>query len=147
MNSVQSPALKVEVGIPQGSVLGPCLFFLYTNDMSEAITSGELFMYADDTTIYCTPSTVDEACLSLNRALEELNNWCMSNSLTPHSTKCEAMLFHRGSFIGPQPIINIGGETINWVCHTRLLGVNIDNKLTWSKHITDLRKSFALKLN
>ena len=57
------------------------------------------------------------------------------------------MLFHRGSFIGSQPPITIGGEETNWVCHARLLGVTIDDKLTWNKNVTDLRKRFALKLN
>ena len=36
---------------------------------------------------------------------------------TPHPAKCEAMLFYRGSFIGPYPLITIGKEEISWVCH------------------------------
>ena len=147
VNSAQSKKLKVTCGIPQGSVLGPCLFSLYTNDMPDAVSSGTLFLYADDTTVYCTGSTVDEACSLLNKALNELNEWCVTNSLTPHSTKCEAMLLHRGSFIGPHPLITIGSTTISWVHHTRLLGVIIDHKLTWSKHLSDLKRNFSKKLN
>ena len=134
-------------GIPQGSVLGPCLFSLYTNDMPEAVTSGNLYLYADDTTVYCIGSTVDEACNLLNNALDELNKWCTANSLTPHSSKCEVMLLHRGSFIGPHPLITIGNVNVAWVCHARLLGITIDRKLTWNKHLTELKINFVSKLN
>jgi len=95
VNCTQSEELNVTCGIPQGSVLRPCLFSLYTNDMPEAVTSGNLYLHADDTTVYCIGSTVDEVCNLLNNALNELNKWCMTNSLTPHSSKCEVMLFHR----------------------------------------------------
>ena len=147
INGTRSDELYVSCGIPQGSVLGPCLFSLYTNDMPDSVTSGALYLYADDTTIYCIGSTVDEACSRLNNALDELNKWYVANSLTPHPAKCEAMLFYRGSFIGPYPLITIGKEEISWVCHARLLGITIDHKLTWAKHLTDLKNSFVTKLN
>lgn len=57
------------------------------------------------------------------------------------------MLLYRGSFIGPHPLITIGSTTISWVHHTRLLGVIIDHKLTWSKHLSDLKRNFSKKLN
>ena len=98
MNSVPSE-LNVACGIPQGSVLGPCLFSLYVNDLPEAVTSGTLYMYADDTTVYFVEDSIDEARQLLIKALRELNVWCVSNSLTPHSAKREAMLLHKGSLL------------------------------------------------
>ena len=50
--------------------------------MSQAVISGNLSLYADDTTVHCIGSTVDKACNQLNNALDELNKWCMTNSLT-----------------------------------------------------------------
>ena len=88
MKSTQSEELNLTCGIPQGSVLARCLFSLYTNDMPEAVTSGNLYLYADDTIVYCIESTVDKACNLLNNALNELSKWCMTNSLKPHSSKC-----------------------------------------------------------
>ena len=49
--------------------------------------------------------------------------------------------------IGPHPLITIGSTTISWVHHTRLLGIIIDHKLTWSKHLSDLKRNFSKKLN
>ena len=147
VNCTQSDGLNVTCGIPQGSVLGPVLFSLYTNDMPASVVSSILCLYADDWTIYSIGSTVNETCSLLNKALDELNNWCMANFLIPHSAKCEAMLFYKGSFIGPYPMITIGNETISWVCHARLLGITIDHKLTWTKHVTELKENFINKLN
>ena len=110
------------------------------------MTSGTLYMYADDTTVYCVGDSIGEACQLLNKALHELNVWCESNSLTSHSAKCEAMPLHKGSFIGPRNPIVIGDNIISWVCHARLLGVTVDHKLTWSKHLTGLKKSYVAKL-
>ena len=58
INGTRSDELYVSCGIPQGSLLGPCLFILYTNDMPDSVTSGALYLYANDTTIYCIGSTV-----------------------------------------------------------------------------------------
>ena len=52
LTGVKSSVRKVEVGVPQGSLLGPRLFTIYVNDLPEASTSGHIQMYADDTTIY-----------------------------------------------------------------------------------------------
>ena len=125
VNGQHSTVLNVTCGIPQGSVLGPTLFALYTNDLPSAVTSGSVFMYADDTTVYCIGDTVDNTVTSLNKALSELNSWCLENSLTPDSAKCEAMLLMRKPHIGPLNSVTIGEDRIEWVKHSRLLGVTI----------------------
>ena len=139
--------LNVTCGIPQGSVLGPTLFALHTNDLPSAVTSGSVFMYADDTTVYRIGDTVDNTVTSLNNALLELNSWCVENSLTPHSAKYEAMLLMRKPHIGPINSVTIGEDRIEWVKHSRLLSVTIDERLSWSHHLTDVKKNFVNKLN
>lgn len=66
-NGVKSDMLPVKTGKPQGSVLGPILFTLLTNDLPAAIT-----LYADDTSIFCIGESVDAEIASLNRALQEV---------------------------------------------------------------------------
>lgn len=128
--------LNVTCAIPRGSVLGPTLFALCTNDLPSAVTSGSIFMFADDTTVYCIGDTVDNTVTSLNRALSELNSWCLDNSLTPHSIKCKAMLLMRKPYIGPLISVTIGEERIEWVKHTRILGITFDDMLSWVHHLT-----------
>ena len=85
--------------------------------------------------------------MSLNVALSDLNRWCQDNSLTPHSGKCEAMLLMKKTMVGPLNSVNIGWDRIKWVNYTRLLGVTTDDRLSWSQHLIDVKKSFANKLN
>ena len=66
VNGQHSNVANVRCGIPQGSILGPILFVLYTNDLPSSDSSGSLFMYADDTTVYCISYNVDNAVMSLN---------------------------------------------------------------------------------
>ena len=90
---------------------------------------------ANDTTIYCIGRSVDQVTTQLNRALQELSDWCLLNSLIPHPTKCEAMILKRDSFIRPLNPLVLGKVGVNWVTHTRLVGVTIGEKLNWARHI------------
>ena len=57
------------------------------------------------------------------------------------------MLIYRGSFTVPLPPVYLGGNNLEWVTHSRLLGLIIDHKLGWSIHIKELKKCFANKLS
>ena len=77
----QSEAMPVTFGVPQGSVLSPTLFFLYCNDLPD-ITEGmdgnpEVYMYADDTTVYVSALTYDLVAMKLNKVLGRLYTWCL----------------------------------------------------------------------
>ena len=133
-------------GIPQGSVLGPTLFSMFTNDLPTSVVSGLVYKFADDTTIYCIGTSADEATTQLNLAMHELYSRCLANKLTPLPGKSEAMLVSRKSPIGPISPSFIGGHTIKWVIKTRLLGMTVDHKLSWVPHILELKKSFVNKL-
>jgi len=52
VNHVSSKTLKVNCGVPQGSVLGPLLFLLYVNDIENCIPSNVVKLYADDTNLF-----------------------------------------------------------------------------------------------
>ena len=111
-------------------MLGPTLFTLYANDLPGAITTGTVYMYVDDTTIFCITETVDKVAEQLNKALKELNIWCQENSLVPHPTKYEGMILKRSKFIGPLPSLRLGNNVVKWVTDTRLIGVTLDHELT-----------------
>ena len=82
----------------------------------------------------------------LKKAFEELHKWCLNNRLTPHPVKCETFLVSRSSFVGPIAPVRIGDSFVNQVNKSRLLGTVVDNKLSWTAHLIDLKKRFAIKL-
>ena len=86
INGKKSQWLPVISGIPQGSVLGPLLFFIYINDLPEHVNS-TVYMYADDTKIYREiQSDYDHEVLQ--RDLETLKTWSDRWPLKFHPSKC-----------------------------------------------------------
>ena len=146
VNGEKSELREVDIGIPQGLILGPCLFAIYVNDFPTAIQVGELQMYADDATAFVIANTVDEAIHYLNIITDEINGWCFKNRLTIHCDKTEAMLITRTQICGPLLPIKIGEQVIKYVETTKCLGFIIDNHLKWQYQIDAVCKSYAAKV-
>ena len=72
---------KVSCGVPQGSILGPLLFLLYVNDMSQAVNPKLLF-YADDTCLICMGKDTKTIEKQLNRHFNSLCEWFINNKLS-----------------------------------------------------------------
>ena len=84
VNNVRSGLRPVRVGVPQGSLLGPRLFATYVNDLLDHVTIGELYMYADDTTIYVIENSVEDIVIILQEVLDQVNSWTLENRLVVH---------------------------------------------------------------
>ena len=85
--------------------------------------------------MYYVGESEDEVTKTLNKALEELALWGKHNSLVPHPKKREGMVLKRNHHIGSSGSLKINQHLIKWSLSSKLLGVNIDSKLTWLKHI------------
>lgn len=72
ISGYQSEPKTITHGVPQGSILGPKLFSIFVNDLPESITSGELLMFADDTTIFTIGNNIDDIILTLQSVLDQL---------------------------------------------------------------------------
>ena len=73
--------------------------------------------------------------------------WCINNRLTPNPGKCEVMLLSKARLRGPLPAIYIGESIKEYKGKTRLLGVTVDQNLSWIPHLQQVVKSFANKLS
>ena len=147
VNGVTSETKCIRCGVPQGSLIGPRLFSVYVNDLPSAISEGEIQMFADDTTFFCTDTNIERLIDKMNIAMNEVYLWCQKHKLTIHPGKSEAMIMMKRPLVGPIRPIMIGTNVINVVSEAVCLGVKIDNRLTWEPQINRLCKAFSQKLS
>ena len=88
-----SKSLPLNTGVPQGSILDPLLFIIYTSDLPLCLPlECKLFIYADDLTMTCSSSNINEIENNLNTALGRIYDWCVRNKLTINANKTKSML-------------------------------------------------------
>ena len=146
VNEVKSDISSIKFGVPQGSIFGPKLFSFYFNDFPESITSGELYMFADDTTICTVSDNIDIIIKAMQVILDQVLSWCGANRLIAHETKSEALLLPKQRFIGPLLPLKYGEKFIEFKSSCKCLGVTIDSNLSWQEHTKSLLKSFNKKI-
>ena len=76
-----------DIGVPQGSILGPLLFLLYINDLPQYLADANTLLFADDTTIYHTNDNPVELESAMNNTLKKLHTWCQINKIDLNLTK------------------------------------------------------------
>ena len=141
VNGVHSQELAIEIGVPQGSVLGPLLFLLYINDLPLA-SKIIIKMSADDTCLVFSAASLDELQIKINREINKIDNWMTSNKLTLNYSKTRFMLTHRKK---EKPLLNlyINNNKIEQVSTFEYLGITIDENLNWGEHIKTVESKLS----
>ena len=133
-----SDEYHVEYGAPQGSVLGPLLFLLFTNDLYRHLENCGCILFADDTTIYMSHKNLTYLNHCLEHDLRIISDWFKDNLLTLNTTKTVAMQFLHRKSTGQIKSIMIDNTKIPFVRETKFLGIWLDEKLSWKPHIAKL---------
>lgn len=123
----KSKLSDVTSGVPQGSVLGPLLFFIYINDLPSNISSS-LRLFADDCVLYRKIVTPHDS-LILHQDLQAVNNWCLKWLMTLNTAKCKVMSFTRKHNLWDHPY-TLGTEGISRASSYRYLGVHLTSNLS-----------------
>ena len=148
-NSARSEQSPVGFGVPQGSILGPLLFILFINDISDCIQNSRFTMYADDIVLYASHSVKAEADRLLQEDLDRVGAWCNQNYMTINVSKSMCMYF------GPNSKLANIGDTA-FLLHDAVLptctsypylGVELDGCLSLTPHMNRTRKLFGNKLH
>ena len=152
IGSATSAPCDLSFGVPQGSVLGPVLFTLYTCPVPEIIIGHSLtpHMYADDTQIYNTNSYPDMPSMVavFEDCVAEIGTWMGQNRLQLNSGKTEvlAVCSCRNMDTMSDLELNINGSNVPFVDKAKNLGVTIDSQLSMDDQVSALRSKLIADL-
>ena len=135
--------------VPQGSVLGPLLFILYTHDMWFALEK-MLASYADDATLLAhipSPNMRSDVTESLNRDLSMISTWCNLWGMRLNPNKTQSVIVNSSrTLFPPNPDLLVGSTSLYSCEFSKILGVMFDSKLTFESHIHSISSSVAQKI-
>ena len=142
IDHVMSDLLKCEVGVPQGSILGPLLFMLYVNDLPFILTCN-IDQYADDSTLHATDKTISVINSVLETNCEVVSNWMAENMLKLNAEKTHILTLgtrERLSLPGNKVTVHMEGILLEEDPSHRetLLGIVIDSNLKWHGQVAAL---------
>ena len=138
INNVFSTNIQtIKKGVPQGSILGPLLFWLYVNDFPSCLNHSSAIMFADDTSVFIPHSNLDIMYQRANDDLNNIYNWLDANKLSLNFIKTKHVLFRTPHSKPPPPHLSlrVNGKNIKRVCEVNFLGITYNENLSWKKHM------------
>lgn len=136
LNASSSDTKSVLAGVPQGSVLGPLLFLIYVNDISEQLLS-LIRLFADDSSLFVSASNIQDIEGILNHDLLIITAWAKQWLVNFNPSKTEAILFTlRQAHLLPNLIFD--GINIDFVSNHKHLGITFNENGKWQTHIDNI---------
>jgi hypothetical protein len=133
-NNILSDVQTISAGVPQGSILGPLLFIIFINDVFQFCSFNvEIYLYADDTAIIFSATSDNELQIIVNNFFNAYSNWCTCNCIVVNPMKSNCIRFNTD-----ETVVTINGHLLDCLHVVKYLGVYIDDKLSWSYHVTHI---------
>ena len=141
-DGVDSKVSSISIGVPQGSVLGPLLFLLYINDLSNTSKLLSIILFADDSSALLSGSNLIEMQNIINKELDKIVSWLECNKLSLNISKSHFIIFSCKKVVTPITLF-MKQAVLSQVKNTKFLGVIIDNRLSWKEHILYIKGKIA----
>ena len=146
VNGVSSSYCKLSIGVPQGSILGPLLFIMYTRDLEHVITKYgfSVHLYADDTQIYFVfdVNSTNPDLSSVRNCFRDIKTWMTSNFLKLNDDKTE--FIDIGYYVSPIKSLNLGEFSFEPVTKAKNLGFLFDHQLNLNDQINAVSQACYL---
>lgn len=149
--SIGNTSKKAQVagGCPQGGVLSPLLWNLVINPLITSLNNSGFptIGYADDIVTLIDGPSLHTLTELGNNALKIIENWCVENSLSVNADKTGLVVFTRKHNNTLPANISIFGKALTQTNSTKFLGITLDHKLNWNKHVDFRLKKAWIALN
>lgn len=139
---------SIPAGVPQGSILSPFLYSIYTSDIKKPKNS-KVALYADDTALIVNGKLTSAIIKRLNSAIKTVNKFYRKWKINLNLEKSQAIIFpfNKSPKRKPKSSIIVNNSAINFSNEVTYLGITLDSKLTFASHInkTCIKASNCLK--
>lgn len=128
--------VRVTAGVPQGSVMAPTLFNLYTSDVPD-LNGCQLFQFADDQAVAFASHSTSSITNRLQQVSNKLTRYLRRWRISVNGQKSELVLFGRKLAERHQPRVPIlvDGNAVEWKTSLKYLGLKLDKRLTYKTHV------------
>lgn len=153
LEGVRSRLVSIKQGVPQGSILGPLLFSLYTSDLPRQVRFCSVHLYADDTQLLAgfAPENACWAMQEVNGDLDRIFKWSCNHGLLLNANKSNYLMIGanavKSKFLLHNFVtLHINGSLLPAVEHARNLGVIFDGRLDFEQHVKGKLSAVYFKL-
>ena len=140
LNGQSSSWTNVNAGVPQGSILGPLLFLIYINDLSDGLSSN-VKLFADDTSLFSVAHDINTSATELNKDLKKINDWAFQWKMTfnpDRSKQAQEIIFSRKIKKATHPPLLFNNNNVSQVNSQKHFVVILDVKLTFEEHLKNV---------
>ena len=143
-----SSKVKVPIGVPQGSILGPLFFLMHINGVELVLQFSRMTMFADDMAFYCSDTTRHNLQSKLNQDLHSISGWLQEHRLMLNIQKSKFMIVGNKSrlqnFTDMQLLVE--QDSLENITEFKYLGIVINQHLIWHDHVEMLQSKVSRQL-